>query len=88
MPRICLLFLQCKQWLGFFLSALMCIWGGAHFCAKNVLIALLNYIVVKDNNRKSKVFLTGTPVSSVLVSQAVIFTVFISAAGLMLCNCY
>lgn len=36
---------------------------------------------LKDNNRKSKVFLTGRLVSLVLVSQTVTFVVFVSASG-------
>lgn len=43
---------------------------------------------LRDNNRRSKVFLTGRLVSLVLVTQTVIFTVFISVAGLMLYHCY
>lgn len=43
---------------------------------------------LKDNNRKSKVFLTGRFLSLVLVSQTVVFTLFISAAVLVLCNHY
>lgn len=89
MLAIQLLFLQASTGLFFFSYGYTVYLGqGSFLCLKCLDKFAKLHSNLRDNNRKSKVFLTGRLVSLVLLTQTVIFTVFISVAGLMLYHCY
>lgn len=76
-------FFNTKKVLVYFCSLVYSVFGTLFVSVLKMSFVAQIHSNLKDNYRKCKAFLTGRLVSLLLVSQAVIHTVFISGAELL-----